>query len=125
MRIWSLKFDNPFTLDLRALALLRIGLGAILLADLVIRAPDLAVWLSDRGVFSREASIDFNGTWRWSLYWLNGEPIWAGFLMLLAAAFAFLLIFGVRTRFVSVMSFVLLLSLHNRNPLLLQGGDNL
>ena len=43
MRIWSLKFDNPFTLDLRALALLRIGLGAILLADLVIRAPDLAV----------------------------------------------------------------------------------
>ena len=120
-----LKLNNPFILDLRALALLRIGVGALLLADLAIRAPDLVVWLSDNGVFPRSASIGFNSDWRWSLYWLNGEPLWAGFLMTLAAGFAVMLMFGVRTRLASVVSFVLLLSLHNRNPLLLQGGDNL
>ena len=125
MRVRFFKLNNPFTLDLRALALLRIGLGALLLADLAIRAPDVAIWLSDNGVFPRSASIEFNSDWRWSLYWLNGESLWAGFLMAMAAGFATMLMFGVRTRSASIISFILLLSLHNRNPLLLQGGDNL
>ena len=59
MRASFFKLNNPFTLDLRALALLRIGLGALLLADLALRAPDLAIWLSDSGVFPRSASIEF------------------------------------------------------------------
>ncbi len=125
MQTTKFKLNNPFMLDLRALALLRIGIGLLLLADLAIRAPDVALWLSDAGVFPREASIGFISEWHWSLYWLNGQPVWAGFLMLVAAIFAAMLIFGIRTRTASVVSFILLVSLHNRNPLLLQGGDNL
>ena len=117
--------SNPFALDLRALALLRIGVGLLLLADLSIRAPDLVVWLTDSGVLSRERSMGYSSPWRWSIYWLNGSALWAGTVMVLAALVAVMLTFGVRTRIASIASFILLLSLHNRNPMLLQGGDNL
>ncbi|MDG1311173.1 MAG: hypothetical protein P8P26_03835 [Porticoccaceae bacterium] len=117
--------SNPFVLDLRALALMRIGVGLLLLADIAIRAPDVVIWLTDSGVLSRERSIGYSSEWRFSLYWLNGGVFWASLLMAVAAGFAALLTLGVRTRLASIVSFVLLVSLHNRNPMLLQGGDNL
>ena len=118
-------FTNPFILDLRALALLRIGVGLLILADLAIRTPDLSIWLTDSGILSREKSIAYSPEWRWSLYWLNGGALWAGFLTAVAAGFSMMLTLGIRTRLASIVSLLFLISLHNRNPLLLQGGDNL
>ncbi len=119
------SMSNPFTLDLRALALMRIGVGALILTDLLLRVPSFMAFMADRGVMSREVSISVNSSWHWSLYWLNTEPFWAISLMTIAAGFALMLMFGVRTRIASVASFILLASLHNRNPYLQQGGDNL
>lgn len=119
------SMSNPFTLDLRALALMRIGVGALILTDLLLRLPSFMAFMGDRGVMSREMSMSVNSGWHWSLYWLNAEPFWAICLMVIAAGFALMLMFGVRTRIASVASFILLASLHNRNPYLQQGGDNL
>ena len=60
-------FSNPFVLDLRALAILRIGVGLLILVDLAIRAPDLSIWLTDSGILSREKSIAYSSLkWRGS-----------------------------------------------------------
>ena len=119
------SYSNPFTLDLRALALMRIGVGALILIDLLLRAPSFMAFMTDRGVMTREMSMSVNSEWHWSLYWANAEPFWAISLMIIAACFALMLMFGIRTRIASVASFILLASLHNRNPYLQQGGDNL
>ena len=119
------SLSNPFSLDLRALALMRIGVGALILIDLLLRASSFTAFMTDRGVMSREMSMSVNSDWHWSLYWVNAEPFWAISLMVIAACFALMLMFGVRTRLASVASFILLASLHNRNPYILQGGDNL
>ena len=117
--------SNPFVADLRALAMMRIGVGLLLLADLWMRAPDVVAWLTDGGVLPRDLSMQFSNSYRWSLYWLNGSELWATSLMAIAALFAVMLVLGLRTRIAGVASFILLVSLQNRNPLLLQGGDNL
>ena len=125
MRSIFKALSNPFTLDLRALALMRIGVGALILTDILLRASSFSAFLAERGIMARELSMSVNSSWRWSLYWLNAEPLWAFTLMIAAAGFAVMLMFGVRTRLVSIASFVLLVSLQNRNPYLQQGGDNL
>lgn len=118
-------FSNPFQVDLRALAAMRICVGLLILTDLTIRAPDLGWFMSEWGVLDTAASRLHADEWRFSLYWLSSSFYWTCFLFVCAALAAALLVFGIRTRFVTVVSFLLLASLHNRNPLLLQGGDNL
>lgn len=125
MRSLFKSLSNPFTLDLRALALMRIGVGALILVDLLLRASSFTAFMGERGVMSREMSMSVNSGWHWSLYWLNAEPVWAITIMTIAAGFALMLMLGVRTRIASVASFILLASLHARNPYLQQGGDNL
>ena len=112
-----------FSVDLRGLALFRIALGLILIADLLIRAPDLILWLSDDGLTPREWIIQWNNEWRFSLYFIHGHWLWAVLLNCVAALSAVALILGYRTRLSTLASFVLLGSLHFRAPMLLQGGD--
>ena len=119
------RWSPVFSIDLRSLAALRIALGVIILADLWIRGSDLSVWLSDDGVFPRVAAIDWGNDYRWSLYFLSGSWVWALFLNLIAALAALALILGYRTQIATIVSLILLVSLHNRASLLLQGGDNL
>ena len=65
-----------FGIDLRNLALFRIGLGAILLIDLAIRFQDLQAHYTDAGVLPRESASDYYAsTWRWSLHQLSGESL--------------------------------------------------
>ena len=125
MRSLIKSASNPFALDLRAIALMRIGVGALILVDLLLRAPSFMAFMTEQGVMTRETSMSVNSGWHWSLYWVNAEPFWAMSLMVIAACFAIMLLFGIRTRIASVASFILLASLHNRNPYLQQGGDNL
>jgi predicted DCC family thiol-disulfide oxidoreductase YuxK len=116
---------SVFSIDLRGLALFRVALGLILIADLAIRAPDLVLWLSDEGLAPREWILQWNHDWRFSLYFIHGHWLWAALLNCVAALSAMALILGYRTRLSSLISFVLLGSLHFRAPMLLQGGDML
>lgn len=116
---------NPFTIDLRALAVLRICVGLLIVADLLIRWPDVAWFMSDDGVYPAAASKLAASEWRLSLYWLSHSIWWVHFLFAVNVVVALMLVIGMRTRIVGLLAFFLLLSLHNRNPILLQGGDNL
>ncbi len=115
----------PFTVDLRSLALVRVLIGAILLFDLVIRGADFATWLTDSGVLPRAVVLERMDTYRWSLYNISGHWLWVLALQSLAGLAALALMLGYRARMAALISLVMLISLHNRVPLVLQGGDNL
>ena len=117
---------SRFEVDTRALAALRITLGTIILLDLIYRAGGLEMYYTDAGAYPLEAYEatypQFNGL---SIHALSGELWFQHLLFLVAGVFAVALIVGYRTRLVAVVSLVLLLSLHARNPAVLNGGDRL
>jgi predicted DCC family thiol-disulfide oxidoreductase YuxK len=117
-------FERRYSLDLRALSLFRICLGALILGDLVWRARDLRTFYTDFGVLPRAAFLErFADPWIISVHLMSGTALVQALLFLVAAVFGLMLLAGYRTRLAAVASWALLISLQNRNPILLQGGD--
>lgn len=113
-----------FSLDLRSLALFRILLGGLIISDLILRALYLKDHYSDLGILPRGILIDrFLNTWTFSLHLINGQVYFQAFLFLLAGIIAVLLMLGYKTRLMTFLSWFLLVSLQNRNYMVLQGGD--
>ncbi|GAA4374554.1 HTTM domain-containing protein [Hymenobacter koreensis] len=117
---------RPFVLDVRAMALLRMAVAVILLTDLAIRSTDLEAHYTNLGVLPLH--VLFERAWnpyQFSLHTSSG--IWEiqALLFLLAAALAVGLLLGWRTRWMTVGSWLMLVSLQNRNPMIAQGGDDL
>jgi hypothetical protein len=122
---WSV-LRRPFTLDLRALALLRMATAALVLLDLAIRSTDLEAHYSNMGVLPLPAL--FEHLWvpyQVSLHAASGLWQVQAVLFLVAAGVAGALLLGYHTRLATVASWVLLVSLQNRNTLIGQGGDDL
>ncbi|WP_309138775.1 hypothetical protein [Haloterrigena gelatinilytica] len=118
--------DRRFGIDARALAAFRILLGCTLLFDVLHRSRDLVAFYADAGAYPRALRLavgDSSG--RYSLHMLSGEPRVQAALFGLAALLAIALIVGYRTRLVTFLSLVLLVSVHFRNPLVLNGADRL
>lgn len=112
--------------DLRALALMRMAIGAILMLDLAIRLGDLEAFYANTGAVPLIMVFDH----LWNDYFVSVHAIsglWQVQLLLFLFAFlcAVMLFIGYRTRLFTVLSWFMLLSLHNRNTLILQGGDDL
>ncbi|MGH8456202.1 MAG: DCC1-like thiol-disulfide oxidoreductase family protein [Stenotrophobium sp.] len=124
MSIWQ-KLRAPFGIDLRTLALFRAGLGAVILFDLLLRSFNLSAFYTDGGVLPRNAAIASMGSWRISLYLLNGGTAFAAALFLIEAACALCILAGYRTRLMLVLTLLLHGSLLNRNPTILDSGDTL
>lgn len=124
---------EPLAIDVRSLAAFRIGIATMLLVDLACRAVDLADHYTDRGVFPRAARLalergeDFAGEnrYEWSLHMLNGQTWAQAVLFLIAAVFALGMLAGYRTRLCTAASWLLLVSLHVRNPVVTDAGDTL
>ncbi|WP_410766556.1 HTTM domain-containing protein [Haloferax sp. DFSO60] len=111
-------------IDARALAAFRIALGFVILFDLLLRARNLSTFYTDAGVFPRSAAFEVTPSiGPLSLHALSGALWFQALLFVVAGAFAVALIAGYRTKFVTLVSLVLLLSLHVRNLLVLNSGD--
>lgn len=120
----SAAIARRFEIDLRALAAFRIAIGTLVIADLLRRSRNLTAFYTDSGVLPRRALFsDYSSVY--SIHAISGEAWVQGLLFLLAGAFALSLIVGYRTRFATIVSWLLLASLHVRNPMLLNSGDTL
>ncbi len=118
-------FRNRYSLDVRSLALLRISLALVILTDLLTRAGDLTAHYSDLGVLPRAVLND--GILKpgyWSIHALSGSPLIQGILFLVAGLAAIAMLIGYHSRVAVIVSWVLLISLHNRNPLLIFAADD-
>jgi len=111
-------------LDPRSLALFRIALAFIMLADLHNRAYDLDAHYTDRGVLPRDEYVDrFMGRWIFSFHMLTGQSWYMHGLFAVQAVFAVWLLFGYRTRIAVFLCWLFTVSLHGRQPMVLQAGD--
>ncbi len=118
------KIRELFGIDYRSLALMRIGFALILLVDLFIRSKSLIAHYTDFGVLPRSAIlIEMPQPWFVSLHMMSGVWQVQALLFILTAIFGIMLLFGYKTRLATILSWFLLISLHNRNPMILQGGD--
>lgn len=111
-------------IDVRNLALLRVGLAIIILVDLAQRCSSVSVFLSDGGVLPRAINqwLCAPSAGFWSLYWLSGSPVFATGLLALNAAAAVALLIGWNTRWATFACLILAYSLQMRMPLILTAG---
>lgn len=118
-------FRSLFSVDLRSLAALRIGLGLLTLADLALRARDLTAHYTDSGVTTGEFLLDHYGpaTYLSLHYWVGSNPALTAALFAVHALFAFGLLVGFRTRLMTLACWILGASLLKRSPGLYTAGD--
>ena len=118
--------ERIFGIDVRSLALFRICLALIMIGDLLYRAQDLEAHYTDAGVLPIAlVSVYQQQHWYWSIHTMHPALPLEILLFLTAGLFALSLLVGYRTRTVSVICWLLLVSLQNRNTMVLTGGDTM
>ena len=124
-RPFLLQLLSPFVLDTRSLAVFRIFFAGIILLDLAFRVIYLEAHYTDAGVLPRNDCIGYfhQDRQNFSLHLGIGTFLGQCILFAVHAAAAFCLLVGYRTRIASIFVWFLLVSLHNRNPLVLSGAD--
>jgi hypothetical protein len=119
------RFEQWFGIDLRALAAFRVGLAALVLADLVYRCLDFRAHYTGSGILPRDLHRELFSTAApaWSIHFLSDAAIFQAGLFALAFAAAVTLLIGYRPRAAGMLSWILLVSVQNRQPLIVHGGD--
>ena len=120
------KVREIFGTDLRSLAAFRIVLALLVLGDLASRFTDLYAHHTDRGVLPR--SVLLGGVlnhWSFSLNLISGQPFFQALLFGITALAAVGLLIGYRTRLMSIVVWLLVLSIQWRNPLVLSSAETL
>lgn len=105
---------------------MRMCVAAVIMFDLAIRLSDLEAFYTNTGAVPLSMLFEYS----WNDYFISVHTmsgLWSVQLglFLLAFFFAIMLFVGYRTRLFTILSWFMLLSLHNRNTLILQGGDDL
>ncbi len=121
---YTTHLKEIFSFDLRSLALFRIGLSLLILYDLAVRSLTLRMHYTDFGLLPRAPLIEkFSSEWVVSIHYLSGAFAVQLVLFIIAALFALMLLVGYRTRLATFLSWFMMISLQQRNPMILQAGD--
>lgn len=106
--------------------MMRISVGFILLTDLLIRSLSIKAFFTDDGVLPISILKQYNWSPTYfSFHALCGDLWWQILLFIINAVCVILLMIGYRTRLLTFICWAFLTSLQNRNPFILQGGDDL
>jgi predicted DCC family thiol-disulfide oxidoreductase YuxK len=119
------KLEELFGADLRSLAVVRIGIAAIILFDLVERSTDLKAHYTDFGIIPRSFAIARNSQWFVSIHLVNGMAEIQAILFVLAGICALALLVGYKTRLATLFSWILFISLVSRNSYIVSGADSM
>lgn len=112
--------------DLRSLAVSRICLASLFIVDLIIRLGDVTAHYSNLGVLpTSELYIHHWHPLYFSFHNIYPEVWFQTLLFCVGIIIGIALLAGYRTSLSSFLCWVFLISLHNRNFYILQGGDDL
>jgi uncharacterized membrane protein len=110
--------------DARSLAAFRVGIAGVVLLDLLLRSRYLGAFYTDDGVLPREVLFAHNPTFGpLSLHALSGELWFQAATFAVTGVVALAMLVGYRTTLATFLTGLLVVSLHVRNPLVLNGGD--
>ena len=113
------------TIDARQFAVLRLFVGCMLIVYLSSLSQFAELHYSANGWLSGTEQIEYFNAGNWSLFFvLNSlESTRLIFVSAIIAAFGFMI--GFKTRLCGMIAYVLLVSIWNRNPFILDGDDAL
>ena len=117
-----------FSADLRSLAVFRIVLALVVLLDLADRSRNLTAHYTDAGVMPRAdllAHRDILDSTSFSINLISGGAFVQGVIFVIAALAAVGLLVGYVTRLMTLIVWLLVVSIEWRNPLLNGGGEGL
>ncbi len=118
------RFKLVFGLDTRSLAMTRVFLGLLVLADVHLRVSDYTTFYTEGGALPRDAVMQYlSRREHVSLFLASGADWWAGVLFAIEAVAGLMLVVGYRTRLASILAWFMVINTHARGSILLQGGD--
>ena len=117
-----------FYVDLRTLAVFRMAIAAVICGDMIERLINVRFYYTEQGLLPR-AAIDelFGNSIRWTSlhYHTGGSVALQSTMLLISLALAVALFVGYRTRIVTLLSWILFISLNRRVSSMCTGGDDL
>lgn len=112
--------------DYRSLAFYRILMGIIVMADVVYRLPDLINFYTDVGLVPRQIFVsEMSMPWSFSFHLANGSTGFAVAMFAIHFIFGLMLLLGYKSRWAMIGAYVFTVSVHNRNWLVNNGGDDI
>ena len=115
---------GPFTLDPRSLACFRVAIGAVVLADALLRTRDVSLMLAPDGMFPLAVLREFSGDrWNWSLAFLVDATWWGTAVLLIQGLAGAALAAGLGTRLATVVAWVTVVSIVRRTAPATNAGD--
>ncbi len=117
---------ESFEFDYRSLALYRFLMGFIVISDVVYRLPDVTNFYTDVGLIPRGIFInEMTMPWSLSFHLANGTTYFALAMFMLQFIFGLMLVFGFKSTWAMIGAFLMCVSVHNRNWLVNNGGDDI
>ena len=115
---------STFTLDGRSLAVYRIGLGVLLMADCLLRTRDFRLMFAADGMFPLATLARYHADpTLWSLAFLVDASWWSGGVLALEGLAGLALAVGYRTRAATILGWVALVSVIRRTSPATNAGD--
>ncbi|WP_435009633.1 HTTM domain-containing protein [Tundrisphaera lichenicola] len=121
IRAWNAFFFTPTSA--RPLGALRIAFGLVALANLAFCTVDIDYWHSEIGLLRGDESRVVAGPLQPSPLQYFQDPTSVRIAFAFTATAAFLLTIGFRARLMSILFYLGMLSIHNRNLLSSSGAD--
>lgn len=121
LRDWAAA---SFTLDTRSLAIFRIGLGCILIADCLLRTRDFRLMFTPYGIFPLETLARYHDdSTIWSLAFVSDAAWWSGVVLALEGLAGAALAIGYQTQAATILAWVALVSVIRRTSPAINAGD--
>lgn len=114
---------DSFRIDTRTLAVFRVFVGLLIVADLLLRSRNFTYFYTDDGVVPQSLAQSMSSDGAFSFYHLTTEPVLIAALFVLQGLIALQLIVGYKTRIATILSFLFVISLDHHNPLVLSYAD--
>jgi hypothetical protein len=112
-RAWNAFWFGP--ISARPLAAFRIVFGLVVLLNLFLLSRGLDYWFTDIGPLQGTEAREAAGPWRQSILHYVRDPSSVRVFFALAAVVALLLTAGWHTRTMSILLYIMMLSIHHRN----------
>lgn len=119
------NLKKSFSFDDRSLALYRFLIGLIVMADVIYRWEDLSNFYIDTGLIPRATFVsEMSMPWSFSFHLANGSYLFAVVMFSIHLIIGLMLVFGYKTRWAMIGAYIMTVSVHNRNWLVNNGGDD-
>ena len=119
------QLRETFRVDTRSLAVFRVFIGLLVIADILLRSRNFSFYYTDNGVVTQELAQLYAPDDAVSVYYLTSDSTLIAGLFLAQVLVAIALIVGFRTRIAMILTFLGVISLDFHNPLVLSYADTL